>query len=355
MEYSIESLSGEAGVQRISKIFEQNQNPKSLDGLRWMYADNSAGGAVSFMATTLEGGDAAVYSIMKVRVILQGVEVMASQSIDTLTDAHHRGKGLFLKLSNAAYNAASADGIAFVYGFPNSNSAPGFFNRLQWVNYNYPPYMFYVNNVFYPIKKLCKLSSNIWLGNFISNPVMRLLSLFNYDKGCSIINISTFKNIGYDSIWNKFSKKLGGAVNRDSEYMEWRFLRKPGFNYKIRGLQIDGDLIAIAVFVVLEKHGGKIGYLMDFIYDPDFQHKAGVLMRSVVREICSMKADVILAWNKRGYINNFIYRRSLFLPLPRLLQPIKLYFGMRWFRSGADCPPFDMDNFYISYADSDTV
>src|SRR5690606_37869253 len=120
MEYLIERVSGEAGVQRIASIFESNENAKPLDGLRWMYTNNSAGGAVSCMAVSPDGKDAAVYSIMKVRVLFQGREVVASQSIDTLTDLHHRGKGLFFKLASATYDAANDDGIEFVYGFPNS-------------------------------------------------------------------------------------------------------------------------------------------------------------------------------------------------------------------------------------------
>lgn len=355
MEYSIERMNGEAGLRRVAGVFERNGNAKSLDGLRWMYVENSAGGSVSCMAVSSEGDDAAVYSIMKVRVLIHGREVVASQSIDTLTDSHHRGKGLFSKLASATYEAADGDGVALVYGFPNSNSAPGFFKRLNWVRRDYPPYVFYLNNLVYPIKKKVGRNSSIMVSNFISSSLLWAASRFGGDRSVSIVEMDTFKGVGYDALWAKFSEKLDIVVNRDSEYMEWRFVKKPGFDYKIRGIFVDGSLVAVAVFIVLEKHGGKVGYLMEFIHDPAHELRAGALMRGVVREICKMGVDVILAWNRAEYINSSIYKKSLFLSLPRILQPIKLYFGIRWLGDKNTYPDFGIDNFYVSYADSDTV
>lgn len=355
MEYLTQRISGEAGVQRIASIFERNADTKPLEGLRWMYVDNSAGGAVSCMAVSPDGDDAAVYSIMRVRLLLNGEEVVASQSIDTLTDSHHRGKGLFFKLASAVYDAAGSDGVLLVYGFPNSNSAPGFFKRLGWVRGEHPPYMLYLNNLLYPIKKYTGGFSSLRVDNFVFNWFLWVKELWGGDKNASVEDFDSFKDIGYDSLWAKFSKKLNATVNRDSDYMEWRFVKKPGCNYKIKGIFVDGMLVAIAVYTVLEKHGGKIGYLMDFIHDPDYERQAAILMRGVVKEICKVGADAILAWNKAGFINNSIYRKSLFFPLPRVLQPIKLYFGMRWFGRGEESPPFNANEFYISYADSDTV
>jgi hypothetical protein len=54
------------------------------------------------------------------------------QSGDTITNENHRKKGLFIRLAEETYQYAESENFEYVFGFPNKNSAHGFFQKLGW-------------------------------------------------------------------------------------------------------------------------------------------------------------------------------------------------------------------------------
>lgn len=75
---------------------------------------------------------AAYYGVFPIAVRFGDEEVLCAQSGDTMTHHNHRGKGLFIDLARRTYNTARAEGVQFVFGFPNDNSYPGFLRKLHW-------------------------------------------------------------------------------------------------------------------------------------------------------------------------------------------------------------------------------
>ena len=92
---------------------------------------------------------------------------------------------------------------------------------------------------------------------------------------------------------------------------------------------------------------------MDFIYEPDDTNIGFALLAQATLDIFKQKADMILCWADMKFAVNAPFRLAHYVPLPRKLQPIKLFFGVRVFSD--DCDPAEFDRIYISYADSDTV
>jgi GNAT superfamily N-acetyltransferase len=74
---------------------------------------------------------AAFYGVYPCKIIKDGVHVLCAQSGDTLTHPDHRRKGLFEKLFEMTKRKCLDLGIKFLFGFPNSNSAPGF-KKFGW-------------------------------------------------------------------------------------------------------------------------------------------------------------------------------------------------------------------------------
>lgn len=79
----------------------------------------------------------AYYGVFPVRLQLRNKIILAAQSGDTMTHPLHQGRGLFVNLARHTYKAATMDGIAFVFGFPNQNSYPGFVKKLGWSHQKY--------------------------------------------------------------------------------------------------------------------------------------------------------------------------------------------------------------------------
>lgn len=87
---------------------------------------------LGYLARSADGSPAAYYGVFCTKVIENGTIIMAAQSGDTMTDPGHQRRGLFMRLAKATYELAKSQGVAFVFGFPNNNSLPGFRDKLGW-------------------------------------------------------------------------------------------------------------------------------------------------------------------------------------------------------------------------------
>jgi len=107
----------------------------SEEKLRQKFASPVPGRAViGYLAYAPDGTAAAYYGIFPMIVEHQGQTLIVGQSGETMTHPDHRGRGLFTKLGRRTYDAAGQEGVAFVFGFPNSNSYPGFVKYLGWTH-----------------------------------------------------------------------------------------------------------------------------------------------------------------------------------------------------------------------------
>ena len=351
-DYSIDYPVGKEMLERISVIFEKAGSEKSIEHLRWQYADNCGGGAYSAFAVSGSGEDAAVYSLFKVPAKLNGQKVIACQSLDTLTGSDHRGKGLFSMLAKHVNNRCDEDGIAFIYGFPNDKSGPGFFKNLQWRELGHPPFLMHINNLGYVLSIFGKPSIRIpavipSMAVRLANSIRRKRGAYRVESGQGFLAESL-----YDDLWLSFSRDIKNVVIRDSAYIAWRYVQRPKSDYRFISIYRKDELCAVAVFVLREKHGGRIGYVMDVIYRSGEIAAGKLAVGRAIEVLSADHADVVLAWATPGAKTRHVYMSNWFLPLPRKFQPIKLFVGAR-FAVGAERS--DDGDLFLSYADSDTV
>lgn len=353
IKYDLEFPVKENQVYRIFNIFKKNNNEKSIKNLEWQYLLPPGGGSCTAISVDSDGVDAAVYSVFKVLVKVNEDIKIACQSLDTLTDINHRGRGQFNNLANAIFKKLKNDEVLFVYGFPNSNSAHGFFNKLGWSKIGYPPFRLYLNNVLFPLSYVFK--QRLFARNY---PCLLFLM---YKSWClrkknnfQVKKNIEFNSIEYDKLWKKFSAELPVTIWRNGEYMCWRYQKKPNRFYHYLSVYSGEKLAGVIVFTMLEKHGGKIGYVMDLIYNPS-NYAAGLfLLIEALKKMNTENVDAVLAWADMSFSVNKPYFTSCFFKLSRRLQPIKLYFGYK-FLDLMDKNSFGKSDFYVSYADSDTV
>ncbi len=88
---------------------------------------------IGYLAYSADGEPAAFYGVFPSLVEYGGKQYLAAQSGSTMTHTNHRKKGLFYKLAQETFELAQREGIAFIYGFPNSSSYPGFM-KLKWTH-----------------------------------------------------------------------------------------------------------------------------------------------------------------------------------------------------------------------------
>ncbi|WP_426690165.1 GNAT family N-acetyltransferase [Rhodanobacter ginsengiterrae] len=353
-DYTVVDVEEADIVARVAGIFTKNGNAKAESHLRWQYLEPPAGSAYTAIAVAHNNDDAAIYSVFKVKGIEHGTEAVFCQSLDTLTDKEHRGQGLFPKIAKAVFERCDKDSVRFIYGFPNSSSAPGFFGKLGWKDLGHPPFKAHLSNLLFPFNYALALKG--WcLKNYPARKLLKLSIARNSEAlGATVVDTCGFELDEYESIWRAFAQDLKVCVARDREYMLWRYKQKASADYKyVSVFGGSGNLLGAAVYTLQAKHRGKIGYVMDIVCDPKDVRVSRLLIASVVSRLYDLGADMILAWSADSSPLDTAYRRGLFFKLPRFLQPIKLHFG---YRPNKDAPKLiEAEDFFISYADSDTV
>lgn len=343
-------IDNEQDLELVKQLFNNNDSPRTLQHLKWQYIDSySQEGRLVLggIDPTLVKGLTGIYAVFQNRFISDNQKVTGSQSLDTLVASEARGQGLFNKLASQVYDEAKSRSIAFVYGFPNGNSAHGFFNKLGWVNLDPIPFLVLPLRSRYILSKLPII-------NKVSNllPNITYLKKIKYQTNFDIVE-NTPIDSNYDQLWTAFSKKINTGLIRDAKYINWR-LSRPGEDYQnVAILDNKGEMQAICIYSLKKKHGGLIGYIMELIYLDD---KLGsIALNKALQNLKDNHCDAVLAWNFNHSPNHAAYKANGFLPLPEKIRPIELHFGVRIFNENLRETLSDRNKWYLSYFDSDTV
>ena len=349
-KYEIKKIDGsDEELEQYALCFQNNGTERDLENLKWLHQQNVARTNLIYNALDEIKTTASIYTALPANALIESKKIRALQSIDTLTDKAHRGKGLFILLAKKLYEDAAEQGFAFVYGFPNENSAPGFFKKLDWLSFGEVPFLIKPMRISYFIKKFLKIK--YVTDNGTNKPKFTTIILKN---DLCIKPLSHFGD-DYDGLWNRVSGKITIAVNRNSEYLNWRFVDKPGEVYYKYGMYFQNRLEAIIVFTIKNKHEGRVAYIMEYLYDPEKINSAKQLLKFASSFMRKQKADVILAWCLPKSFNFVAYQKCGFHNFHKKLRPQKLFFGVKILDRKFSEIISEKDNWYISYADSDTV
>lgn len=345
-KYKFEFSEGTLREERIYKIFKKNNNPKTMEMIHWQYSKSPCGEAISAFAIDENNEVAAVYSVFKVKFRIDNTVCVVAQSLDTMTDKKHIGRSLFTRLAKLVYEECCKQSVEFVYGFPNCMSGPIFLKRLKWKKVSNPPFLVSFNNILFPIK--WKYNKDIRMNNFL---LSSYLSVAYLNKKFIIKTLDKINKSDYVDFWMKLSPDIKTALEKNIDYMLWRYQKKPRVEYNYRCLYYLGSLISIIVFRIVNKHQGKIGYIMEFLFLSEFHSEASIFFKKISKEIHKLNVDMVLAWNIEESGSRRIYYKSGFFPLPRRFQPIKLFFGYIKLKDSLS----ENITIELSYSDSDTV
>ena len=334
-------------VDLFAACFARNSTPKRREMLEWQYLKNPTKNIFVDFAVANERL-AAIYATLPARVRVAGHVALAVQSVDTITDVDFRGRGLFLRLAESTYARAQAAGAQLVYGFPNGSSAHGFFKRLDWTNLDPIPFLIRPLRTGYVLEQLKMSRYAKWIPN-LPIPV----GPTRLPKRLRIEPITRFDERS-TGLWASFVAEDQVAVERDAAYLNWRLVDKPGESYETLGVFEHDDLIAFVTYVVKEKHGGRIGYVMESLCRPKRGRELRALLRRALAAMTSQGADVVLAWcfpHSRTFAS---FLRCGFAPFPTKYRPIELHFGARSFSPDGTIAR-QRDRWYLSYTDADTT
>lgn len=324
------------------RLLPEQSEGISRGRLNWRFRENPASGSVLAIASGTQGqGILGINAFAAFRAKLGDKTGTIHQSMDTIVDPVCRGKGLFTRLLNAFYEAAPKLDTAILYGFPNSNSAPGFFGKLGWTRIGSVPFLIKPLRTGYFLKRLLKLNIDLPVAFTRRADLARVSDITAFDARV-------------DRLWQEVSKTIPCAVVRDSAYLNWRLFKHPEVKYTSKAVYgADGAMRAFISYRHTEKHGGRIGYVLEALAVPGAEADLALLFRVMNNGFIAAKVDAVLAWCLPHSANRSAYAKAGFMVLPDKLRPIELHFGARLF--GDTGLGLQADDWYISYLDSDTV
>lgn len=203
----------------MNKTIEEIEKKYNTDS--WDYRN------LGFLAKDERDDNAAYYGAFPIKMIIDGKEVLVAQSGDTMTAPEHQKKGLFVELAKKTYELAKNEGFAFVFGWPNENSYPGFKKKLDWV-FTGNMKDFKINNKVFP---LCELSSKYpGINGFYSSFIKRKLNKYQIKMTENELNF--FNEIPY------------GYIKRDKHF----------FNYKLNPKSFLINYKGFTIFLKLDTH-----------------------------------------------------------------------------------------------------
>lgn len=135
MEYIFERVSAKH-YKDLVYLFQQSFNEKIEIGYYESKFNTAYTGFthLGYVAYAPDKTIAAFYGVFPYPINHNGKIIVAGQSGDTMTHPNHTGKGLFTILAKMTYDLCKEEGIAFIFGFPNQNSYPGFVRKLNWIH-----------------------------------------------------------------------------------------------------------------------------------------------------------------------------------------------------------------------------
>jgi hypothetical protein len=338
-----------SSINLYKECFDFNGSPKKRENIEWQFFENNEiQGFVNIAFDELKQKTAAIYAISCVSFKIDDETHIGTQSLDTITDIDYRGKGLFIKLANHVYDNAIFNNVVLVYGFPNGNSIHGFKTKLGWEVLDPVPFLIKPLRSQYFTKRIPFL-------NYLPNVNLGFPFFSKISKKYKLTEDFSFPD-AIDELWKSFSKNISISVQRNKSYLEWRYLQKPFENYKIvHCYDFQNRYLGFLVYVIKEKHGGKIAYIMELIYDLDQAEVGELLLQHAISEIKKERADCVLVWCFEHAPNYWAFKKSGFFNLPQKFRPIELHFGVRSFNKKFENLIYNRNNWYISYSDSDTV
>ena len=230
--------------KQIANLFKLSFGKElNIEFWRWRYIENPFGKSVIML---MFDGEILVghYAIIRIPVLIDGKETKAAFSMTTMTHPEYRGMGIFPKLAKDVYAECGKSGCELVFGFPNENSYGSFCKKLDWVGFGKVPAW------------ICKNMEKEEHQNDLTEVKFYFKSVGYFDKK-------------FDKLWDIAKPDCRFVVPRTSEFLNWRFLQKPGKEYHIVALyNKNKHLLGYAVYKIYDAEDEKRGHIIDFLFAP---------------------------------------------------------------------------------------
>ncbi len=328
--------------------------------IRWMYEENPSGRALEYV-TLNKGLVSGHIAALPQRYRLGGRSALGSVAVNAITHPDHRGKGVFIILTDLLNKRLASAGIEFSFGFANRNSEKACLRHLSYRELGRFPLWILPFRLPRILAARESKRSGFWrITARLGQPGTRAWSavLRPYlQHGIVVERLYEFSP-EFDAFWESTRGAYGNIIVRDRAFLDWRFVRPPTRRYEILAARRDGRLLGYLVSTNSTVQGLKWAMIMDmFVADSrEGRSAAAVLVREHVRCSRAAGADVAAGLMFRHAPAAAGLRRNGFLVCPPSLLPREFPILLHWNMPGPEPAGFyDIKSWFITMADYDAA
>jgi len=297
------------------------------------------------------------YAASPRRVRLDGRDVVAALSLDTMTDPEYRRLGIFASTAEALYTNQTRLGQTFIYGFPNANSIYGITKRLRWSRIMPTPVHLR------PITPTSFIARRLpaWLASLSARAISFGANLTSAMAKCGsraddlVLREERGFGAWADDLWQRCRDQHRVWVIRDYSYLNWRYNRRPENDYCVVTAWSGRRAAGYVVMTLADRKWGRTCFVLDFLADITINGAVAALVDRVVTYAAKKGVDFASALLTPGCRYRSAFRRQLFLPLSERWFPKELYFGARAFDPAVADVLLDRNAWSIGWGDEDVL
>jgi GNAT superfamily N-acetyltransferase len=260
---------------------------------KWMYRDSPAGPALVMLAEAKQK-IVGQHAIMPVSLKIGDQVTKGGHGFDLMVHPEYRHQGMFRTLGTELAKSAGARGRSVSYGTPNNQSHPGFVKWLKASDVFEVPLLTKVIAWGTVLKK--RFGIPTFAGNLLGNAWERMTNRVSPSPHADVKveQVSSF-NERIDTFWLKASVIKNIMVVKDMKYLNWRYVAKPGKEYKILIAKKQQEIVGYIV-LKLEKNGLSRGYIVDLLALPGDDIIAALLITKGIRYFKEQGAVKVSCW-----------------------------------------------------------
>ncbi|MCU7904536.1 MAG: hypothetical protein KZQ76_01555 [Candidatus Thiodiazotropha sp. (ex Epidulcina cf. delphinae)] len=277
MAYSITKADSEYNKDDVIALCSRNLSPLSGDRYNWKYIVNPDGKADVWL-THVDSEEVPVgaLSVFPRKISVLGQDLLGGILGDYSLSEEHRTLGPALSLQKNIIESFSGLKYNFLYTIPNDKSRL----VMKRAGYALIGHNLWLTKPVKTISFVQQRVSNGVLAKIISYPLDILLKikskqLIRYTpKGCEFEKL-TFFDKRFDFFWEKTKSQFPVIENRESEYMNWRFINNPSRQYNILALTTSDRKEILAYIVSYDRENRT--YIADFLFTEPGKNMSNIL------------------------------------------------------------------------------
>ena len=296
------------------------------------------------------------FALVPKRVKVEKYIVRDMMSVNTITGEKYRGQGVFTKLARDVIDEIQEQHSAEIsHGMPNQNSYPGFTKKLGYTDIGTLP--LYIR----PLLP-SHLVRDFLHWKHMYRAITPMNWAFMYRREARSVPGLSFQELTADNLevaedfWKEIKDKYPVMVQRDAQYLQYRFLDIPRRKYECWYAMQDCKPVAFVIGRVMEVAGMQCAMIADFLYLDGFENAAKALVQHLLLILQQQGGDLAGCLMQPFTSEAKILKKIGFFVCPKFMEPQPFPFILRVFGDEPELQVVkDFRNWFFTMADHDIV